>query len=68
MLAPALGYSLPVYFCWILSSTYNCCVERPHAFGLEWIVGLNFTPAVPNIFARRLGLDWQAAHPTFGVE
>jgi hypothetical protein len=43
-------------------------VERPHAFGLEWIVGLNFTPAVPNIFARRLGLDWQAAHPTFGVE
>ena len=37
---------------WKLSAEFNYYVEQPDAFGPEWMIGLNVTPVVENVFAR----------------
>ncbi len=37
---------------WKLSVETNYYVEQPDAFGPEWLIGINITPVVENIFAN----------------
>jgi hypothetical protein len=41
---------------WKLSAEINYYVDRPGAFGPEWMVGLNIAPVVKNGMARWFGL------------
>ena len=36
---------------WKLSAEINYYVERPDAFAAEWMLGVNITPVVENVFA-----------------
>ncbi|WP_428819355.1 hypothetical protein [Microbulbifer sp. MCCC 1A16149] len=37
---------------WKFSAEINYYVERPDAFGPQWMVGINIVPVVENVFAR----------------
>ncbi len=37
---------------WKLSMEINYYVEQPDAFGPEWMIGINITPVVENVFAN----------------
>ena len=37
---------------WKLSLEVNYYVERPDAFGPDWMIGFNLAPVVENVFAQ----------------
>lgn len=38
---------------WRFGAEVNYYIERPEAFGPQWMFGINITPVVENVFARR---------------
>ena len=42
---------------WKLSAEINYYVDKPDAFGPEWMIGLNLAPVVKNGLTKWFGLD-----------